>query len=179
MQETEQILSELEALQRRIDPRQTEALLDLIGQSGHIYLAGAGRSGLMIRAFANRLMHLGYPVSVVGELSAPHTHPGDLLIVGTGSGSSPALLHLAKTACGGGVSLAVITANAASPLAQMAQAVVQIPAQTKQSAQEDLQPMGSLFEQASLLLYDSLILQLMARRGETAATMKSRHADLE
>ena len=30
-----------------------------------IFLNGAGRSGIAIRAFANRLMHIGFSVSIV------------------------------------------------------------------------------------------------------------------
>jgi len=33
----------------------------------------------MIAGFANRLMHLGFDVNIVGGLTTPHTNPEDLL----------------------------------------------------------------------------------------------------
>lgn len=53
-----------------------------IVKAHHIYLLGKGRSGLIISAFANRLMHLGFSVSLVGEITSPHSKSGDLLIIG-------------------------------------------------------------------------------------------------
>ncbi|MBX4133436.1 hypothetical protein JMI89_07315 [Frischella sp. Ac48] len=48
--------------------------LNYITQAKHIFVAGASRSGLMINAFANRLLHLGYSVSIVGEINSPYSH---------------------------------------------------------------------------------------------------------
>ena len=44
-----------------------------------VYVAGAGRSGLIARAFAMRLMHLGMEAYVVGETITPAMHTGDIL----------------------------------------------------------------------------------------------------
>ena len=67
------ILSELTEVNNQLNTSDIYKLIDLIDISNHIYLTGAGRSGLMIRSFANRLLHLGYNISVVGEISSPHT----------------------------------------------------------------------------------------------------------
>ena len=71
-----------------------------------------------------------------------------------------------------------------SPLAELADLRVVIPAPSLKSAEEcigsiSVQPMGTLFEQSMLILCDSLILGLMQRTGVSAAQMFERHANLE
>ncbi|MGK6928164.1 hypothetical protein MBN65_00026330 [Klebsiella pneumoniae] len=65
----------------------------------------------------------------------------------------------------------IITAN--STLAGLADLVLIIP------ANDSTHPMGSLFEQASLLTYDRMVMALMENLNETSHTMKTRHADIE
>ena len=174
-----EVIDEVMRVGNELSDLQVEQLLRAIQSANHIFLAGAGRSGLMIQSFANRLSHLGYSVSLVGEISAPHTQPGDLLLIGSGSGETPSLVNQAKIAKANGVSIGLVTTNSDSALGKLADVAVIIPAQSKQSEAVTLQPMGSLFEQTSLFFYDSLVLNLMEKTGETNQTMKMRHADLE
>ena len=167
------VLKELSSLVDKIDEQEFNTLVDSIITAGHVFLAGAGRSGQMINAFANRLMHLGLSVSVVGEISAPHSRKNDLMIVGSGSGETQRLINQVKIAKNNGVYIALITAAPDSTLATLADYVLTIP------AGPSAQPMASLFEQASLLTYDSMVLALMANLNETNETMKERHADIE
>ncbi len=48
----------------------------------------AERSGLMMRVFAMRLMHMGFESHVVGETLTPAVEKGDLLVIGSGSGET-------------------------------------------------------------------------------------------
>lgn len=176
-----EIIDEVLSVGTEISETEVDQMITAIQTSKHIFLAGAGRSGLMIRGFANRLLHLGYSVSIVGEISSPHTQPGDLFLIGSGSGETTSLINQAKIAKDNGVAIGLFTTNRTSTLGKMADFLVVIPAQSKQSTSEveTLQPMGSLFEQTTLFLYDSIILNLMEKIGETNQTMKPRHADLE
>ncbi|WP_392560064.1 6-phospho-3-hexuloisomerase [Orbus mooreae] len=169
------IIKEIGQLSEKIDSQQVKLLIQSIRQSKHIFLTGAGRSGVVINAFANRLMHLGYSVSVVGEITSPHSKPQDLMLIGSGSGETIRLVEQAKLAKANHIKLVLITANANSTLAKLADCVVIIPFDNHQS----VQPMGTLFEQTSFLLYDSIILSLMSAQGETSRSMKQRHADIE
>ena len=91
------ILHELESNALKIDDAQAAQFISQIRNARHIFFVReAGRSGIAIRAFANRLLHLGFSVSVVGEISSPHTQPGDLLIIGSGSGETTSLKSLAQ-----------------------------------------------------------------------------------
>lgn len=167
------ILNELSLLTEKIEDKEINALINYITAARHIFLAGAGRSGQMINAFANRLMHLGLDVSVVGEISSPHSCQHDLMIVGSASGETQRLINQVKIAKNNGVQIALITTASGSTLAGLADCQLTLPA--TQSAQ----PMGSLFEQACLVIYDSIILTLMVNLNETNQTMKKRHADIE
>lgn len=179
MQYFNEIMQEVTKTGDQVDEQQVENLIKEIESAQHIFLAGAGRSGLMIRAFANRLLHLGYSVSLVGEISSPHTKRGDLFLIGSGSGTTTSLVNQATIAKKNGVKIGLITTNPKSILGEMANSLVVIPAQSKVSETTTLQPMGSLFEQTSLFLYDSIIMNLMNKNGETNQSMSKRHADLE
>ena len=104
---TVSILRELEQNALNIDNDQAQHFIGKIRNAKHIFLQGAGRSGIAIRAFANRLLHLGFSVSVVGEISSPHTKAGDLLIIGSGSGETGSLKSLAQKAVECGVDVAL------------------------------------------------------------------------
>ena len=115
-----------------------------------------GRSGVAIRAFTNRLMHLGFSVSNIGEITTPHSAPGDLLIIGSGSGETESLISLAKKAQKGGVEIAVITMDENSTIAKMAKVVVVLPGVSPKLKNKGIsitstQPMGSAFEQMMFL----------------------------
>lgn len=178
------ILGELTSNQRWIDDAQLDELADAILAANHVFLSGTGRSGVAIRGFANRLMHLGFSASMVGDVTSPHTSKGDLLIVGSGSGRTESLVALGKTAQASGVSVALVTMDADSILGRMADVVVVLPGASPKVRGEvrqvaSVQPMGSAFEQITALTFDAVVLELMERTGQTSDDMFARHADLE
>ncbi|MGN1166614.1 MAG: 6-phospho-3-hexuloisomerase [Lachnospiraceae bacterium] len=181
---TEIILKELTDNLKYVNDSQLDALVSEILKAKHIFTAGAGRSGVAMKAFTNRLMHLGLSVSSVGEITSPHTKPGDLLIIGSGSGETESLVAMANKAKKNGVKIALVTMDQKSTIAQMADAVAVLPGvspKLKNAGMEitSVQPMGSAFEQICFLAYDGMIMELMERLNETSDTMFLRHADLE
>jgi 6-phospho-3-hexuloisomerase len=180
----EQILAEVMDCARKIS---TDSLIragTLIESSPRIFVAGAGRSGLCMRAFGMRLMHLGKTVYVVGETTTPSIGESDLLILGSGSGRTSSLLAMVEQAKSRGAQVLLFTTDAASPLAELSTFRVVIPAPSLKSVEGmpghiSIQPMGTLFEQSMLILCDSLILGLMQRTGVSTAQMFERHANLE
>ncbi|WP_308634004.1 6-phospho-3-hexuloisomerase [Paenibacillus silvisoli] len=176
------ILQELEQTLQNVQPYELEALAERIASAGAIFVAGAGRSGLMMRAFAMRLMHMGFSAYVVGETVTPGIAEGDLLVIGSGSGETKTLAAMAAKANSIGAEVAVLTVVPESTLGQLASARVVIPAATKDGAAGRAvsgQPMGSLFEQALLLLLDTIVLHLMERKALEGAAMFNNHANLE
>ncbi|WAH36276.1 6-phospho-3-hexuloisomerase [Alicyclobacillus dauci] len=172
-------------LTRTMQTISDEELTDLTAKiisAQKVFVAGAGRSGLMAKAFAMRLMHLGIHAYVVGESVTPQFSEGDLLIVGSGSGETKSLVAMAEKAKSLRGSVALVTTASTSSIGRLSDVVIHIHAQAKQETGDGsttIQPMGSLFEQSLLILYDSLVLGLMEQRNETTQTMFARHANLE
>lgn len=179
----EAIARELQQSVQYIAHAQTDKLENAIAEAANVYVAGAGRSGLMGRAFAMRLMHLGITCYVVGETVTPGMREGDLLIIGSGSGETKSLVSMADKAKSLNAQVALVTINAESTLGRKSDVVVTLPGVTKDqsagSGVETIQPMGSLYEQTLLLFYDAVILGLMAKRGLSSSAMYGRHANLE
>ena len=169
------ILTEISAQVSSINEEQLSQFKKAIMTAKHIFLAGTGRSGLMISAFANRLMHLGFDVSLITEISKPKANLGDLLILGSNSGETESLIAYAHQAKALGVKIILFTTHSNSSLAKLADNIVVIPIKVF----ELNQPMGSTFEQLSLLTYDSIIYSLMTELQQTPELMKSRHANIE
>ncbi len=180
----EKILAEVAACVRQVSAESLTQGAELMEFSPRIFVAGAGRSGLCMRALGMRLMHLGKTVHVVGEITTPSVVVEDLLIIGSGSGRTASLLTMAGQARNRGAKILLFTTDATSPLAELADQQVIIPAPSFRMADGvrgfmSFQPLGTLFEQALLILGDWLILRLMQRTGVDAAQMFERHANLE
>ena len=175
----EQVLGEVTACVRQVSAESLVRAEVLMETAPRIFVAGAGRSGLCMRALGMRLMHVGKTAYVVGETTTPGITVNDLLIFGSGSGRTTGLLSLAEQARRRRAKILLFTTDAASPLAELADHHIVIPAPSLRAVEGSLQPMGSLFEQSLLILCDSLILKLMQRTGVDAAQMLERHANLE
>lgn len=178
---TERVLEELIRTVAAVPGAALEAVAGQIGGARRVYVAGAGRSGLMMRAFAMRLMHLGFEAHVAGETVTPGIGKGDLLVIGSGSGTTGSLLRMAEKAKGVGARLALLTTAADSDIGQLADETVPIPAAAKEQSgsSKSVQPMGSLFEQSLLLTLDAVVLKLMEAGSVDARAMMARHANLE
>ena len=180
------ILDELRRTLNRISCDEVEALVREVTGAQRIFVAGAGRSGLVMGSFAMRLAQLGRPAHVVGETTSPPIQPGDLLLIGSGSGVTDRLVHYAEKAAEAGARVAAATAVPDAPAARLADVVVVIPAPTPKSSEatggkehRSHQPMGTLFEQSLGVMLDACVLLLMARLDETGRSMFDRHANLE
>lgn len=179
MFELNKICQEINNVATNLDEETINKICQIIINSNHIYLSGSGRSGLMAAAFANRLLQLGLNVNVIGEISTPHTHTGDLLIFNSATGKSEKLLAQAKLANKNGVKMILFTIDYDCPLAQYCELIVKIDAQSKYQNNGSIQPMGALFEQYTLLIFDSIVLRLMKKLSISESQMKANHADIE
>lgn len=180
-----EIVKELETTLKQVNPDQTEALVQAILKANRVYVAGAGRSLLMIRGLAMRLMHLGFTAYVVGETVTPAIEVGDLLIIGSGSGETGTLQVMAAKAKKVGASLALITVHPESTIGKLANFIVKIPATTPKtsgpSTAQTIQPGANLFEQSLLLVGDALIIRILEVKhiADGNTDLMKRHANLE
>lgn len=176
------IVLELQRAASELDGEQEERLAESILASRRVFLAGAGRSGLMAKAFAMRLMHLGMDAYVVGETITPGISEGDLLVIGSGSGETRTLVAMAEKARGLRASVAVLTLSPESAIGRLSDLIVKLPGVSKEQSGDDRasrQPMGSLFEQLLLVQFDAVILRLMEKLAQGTGTMFRQHANLE
>ena len=178
----DEALQELGSVFADLGPDATEPLLHELVAAKRIALYGAGREGLMIRAFTMRLFHLGLYAHVVGDMTTPPLGTGDLLVVSAGPGTlamAAALIGVAKEA---GSRTLVITAQPDGVNPQEIDTVIVLPAQTMandETVKPALLPMGSLFEAAELIFFDLVTLLLRDRLGQDAAQMRARHTNSE
>lgn len=175
-------LAELGAALQALEPSAAEPLMAALLRARRVALYGAGREGLMMKAFAMRLFHLGLEVHVVGDMTLPPIGDGDLLVLSAGPGGSPVVLALLETAKRSGARTFVVTAEPQGAAAKAADAFLWLPAQTMASDQHpgaSVLPMGSLFEAVQLLFFDLLALMLRERLGRSAEAMRARHTNLE
>ena len=175
-----QALEELKTNIAQIDQEQVNALIQQILSANKIYVAGAGRSRLMLQAFAMRLMHLGFKAFVVGEIATPAAEEGDLVIMGTGSGETESLVVMAQKVKKIGAILATITIYPNSRVGSQADLVVQINGKSGKVAttKTSVQPGGNLFEQSMLILLDCAIISI-AEICNIDTNKFKRHANLE
>lgn len=177
----ESIAREHEQIQKSLDYNQLDHLIELINSSNSIFLMGMGRSGLMMKAAAMRLMHLGFQAFVVGETTTPAIGPGDLLIAGSGSGTTKSIVRAAETSQEVGARIASFTTDPFSALGTLSDLVIEIQAAQKQDHREtkSIQYAGSLFEQSLLMIFDSVI-QVLWKNGEKSAEeLWKKHSNLE
>jgi 6-phospho-3-hexuloisomerase len=164
-----------------VDPAQVAALASELRLAGRIFVTGAGRSGLVLKMAAMRLMHLGLTVHVVGETTAPAIRSGDLLLAASGSGTTASVVKAAETAAAHGARVAVYTTNSGSPLAAEAAAVVLIPAAQKTDHRSAVsrQYSGSLFEQSLFAVTEAVFHSLWDEDAAAPEELWLRHANLE
>jgi 6-phospho-3-hexuloisomerase len=179
-----EMITEIERTLARIDTRSINVAIEYLTAAERLFITGAGRSGLVMRSLAIRLMHLGKQVFVIGETNTPRIGAGDLLVIGSGSGRTDSLVVYAKKAKSVGARLLLFTISPNSPIGELSDQVVVISAAShkvpvKTESYTSLQPKGSLFEQALFLFNDYLVIELMKRADLSSEDLFLRHANLE
>ena len=179
----EKVIAEIsDAIQKTQLDGYSDFLSAIENSGSKIVCTGAGRVGLAMRGFTMRLNHLGIDAHFLGETIVPHTGPGDLLIVGSGSGSTASILKLVEIAKSKGLKIALVTSTKTSPMRDLSDASVLLHTPNKSSQSSELvsiQPMTTLFEQSLSIFLDSVVLDLMEKFGETSASMWARHNVIE
>ncbi|MCK9151988.1 6-phospho-3-hexuloisomerase [Methanobacterium alcaliphilum] len=186
-----EIIGNIEDLSQGLEEETINKMMDMIMASDNVFVLGLGRSGLVAKAFAMRLMHLGVGVYVVGETITPAIYENDCLLAISGSGETSSVISTAKITEKRGAKIIAVTSYTDSSLAEMADLVVEVKGRTKIDSEQDydirqmngkhqsLAPLGTLFEVTSLIFLDGFIAQLMAKMKKTEDDMKLKHNVLE
>ena len=186
----EQITKHVLLVINRIDENHVNKIIEIILKSDSIFIVGSGRSELIGKAFAMCLMHLGFHVHVMGEVTAPAIKDNDRLIAIFGSGENKVVTIAAQTAKEIKANVIGITTNAKSTLSNHLNVIVEIESKSKEPWEhptshvlkgnyEDMAPMGTLFEDSTHLFLDGLIAEFMARLGKKEVDLKMKRAIIE
>ncbi|CAG7856029.1 3-hexulose-6-phosphate synthase / 6-phospho-3-hexuloisomerase [biofilm metagenome] len=172
------ILDKISSVLSATNDEYYQGLTDMLDGANRIFVSGAGRSGLVGRFFAMRLVHSGYDTSMVGEVVTPSINAGDLLIVISGSGETEQLIAFTKKAQSVGAKILLICSKATSTIGDMADAVFQI-GRTEQYSKVVGMPMGTVFELSTLSFLEGAISHIIHDKGIPEEIMRARHANLE
>jgi len=191
----EEIIDGIKSSIEELNMKEVERLIELLleAKEKKIFIVGMGRSGFVARAFALRLMNLGFNVYFLGETITPAAEKGDLLIAISGTGATKMVLTASTAANEIGATVVAITSFPESQLGQMADHIITIKGRTKMGwpreedylarqiigEREPLTPLGSVFENNCMVFLDSLVVELMHRLGRTEEDLKRRHATIE
>ena len=163
-------------------PDQISVMAGPIRAANRIALHGVGREGLMMKALAMRLFHMGLDANVVGDMTTPPVGPGDLLIVSAGPGHFGTVAALVEVAKAAGAETLCVTAEPEGMVPGLVDHVVHLPAQTMardQNGPSSILPMGSLYEAVQFMFFELLILHLRDITGTDADAMRANHTNLE
>lgn len=174
------------------DNSQIKGMKEIILESRQhkILLIGSGRSGFVGRAFALRLMNIGFNVYVGGETITPALDSKDLVIAVSGSGTTTTVVAQADVAREIGAKIIAVTSQIESPLGKVADLAVVIKGRTKEDSEIDymrrqitgeynMAPLGTMFELSAMIFLDGLIADLMKELGKSELDLKQRHANAE
>ncbi len=175
-QRLDEVLNEMRGVFARMDQDAIERLAGEIMQARRILVYGVGRTGLMLQAFAMRLMHLGLDGHFVGQMSAPPVGKGDLFLTVLSVGKLATGDALIASARAAGARVLVISSR--PKLVSGADAVIELPAQTMADPMTSALPLGSPFELALLLFCDLTVAALMTTLGRSNADLAARHTNL-
>jgi len=179
----ETVLGEARDLLSTLHEEEVQAFLTLLRdyRGKRIFFWARGRSFLFLKGFAMRLMHLGYTVHIVGEVTCPSIGAQDLFLCSSGSGKTASVLLFAEKAKEVGAKVAAIVGQPQAPLTLLADLVVTFsPEKAGPSRQLESRGGGTRFEHALCLFLDACILELVAQEREEAyRLMMVRHANLE
>src|SRR2546422_9543847 len=155
--------------------REIAEAVAILTSAKKLFVYGVGRSGLAARAFAMRMVQLGIDCYFIGETITPVVSDGDAVRIVSNTGSTMSAIQVANSARRVGAKVISVTGNRTSKLGRASSVVLLIHAD-EAIAQARLAPLGTLFEDATVLLLDGLVAQVMERLGQTEADMRGRHA---
>ena len=152
-----------------------EEAVHMIASAKRVFVYGVGRSGLVARAFAMRLVQLGLDCYFIGETITPIVKLGDLVVIVSNTGTTMSAVQTANIARRVGAKVLAVTGSAHSKLSQAANIALTI-TEERDARRPKYAPLGTLFETAALILLDGIVADVMKELGETEASMRSRHA---
>jgi len=163
----------------KVSEEDIKTIKKLFLKTKRVFLYGAGRSGLVAKAFAIRLVHLGFQTFVIGETITAPVQKGDLVIIVSGSGETVPAVMTAEIAHNLEAFVVSITGKKDSDIAKFANITLYIKSSCNEENRKKYAPLGTLFEASVWILLDGITADLLNHKKETEEDMRSRHATVE
>ncbi len=177
------VIDEFKQVMNRMDGQAVEDFIALMKQSKRVFFIGVGREGMMTRAFAMRVMHMGWEAHWIWDDTTPNIGTGDLLVATMGGGSIGHIEYVVGRARENGARVAVVTGDRRGAGVALADLVLFIPGAVYRGSDDvvaSVQPMGNLFEQCLLLVFDLICMKMVDEdSGITYTEMEARHRNVE
>lgn len=158
-----------------VDTGKLSLFEDAILSNRKVFIYGSGRSGLVGQLFAVRLVQLGLDVHFVGEMTTPIIGRDDLTVLISNTGITSSVVQTAKIARRIGSKVICITGKANSELASASDIAIVLSVPNDDRISKSA-PLGTIFENSALLLFDCVICNIMERENITEQDMRNRHA---
>ncbi len=171
-------MDEINSVLSKVDRNQLEEAVNFISKDTRIFVDGEGRSGLMAKGFAMRLMHLGYSVYSVGETITPAVQKNDIYFSVSGSGESGNVVLNTKKAKEKGCSIIAVTSKAESSIGSLGDKLIVVPGTTKGDKGQErksVQLLSSLFDQSLHIVLDALCLMLSEKDNVSNGEATAKH----
>lgn len=169
------ILGEVEAALASIDPSALEEAVSSILSAKTVFIYGVGRSGLIGQAFAVRLVQLGIDVHFVGDMTTPIVATGDVVFIVSNTGETMSAVQTANIVRRVGAKTISVTGNPNSKLGHASNVVLEL-SSSRDEQRKKYAPLGTIFEAAALVLFDSMVSIIMDKTGQNETSLRRRHA---
>ncbi len=170
------ILDSMEHSLDHLNCESIEETVSILTSANNVFVYGSGRSGLVGRTFAMRLMQIGIESYFIGETITPAVKRGDCVFIVSKTGETQTAIQAAEIVKNRveDAETIVLTATPDSTLADLGDIVIELEG-TKSDKNKTLAPLGTVFEDTAMIFLDGLIAVLMHELGETEEDMKVRH----
>lgn len=178
------ILTEYEQVFARQNEDELRQFIETVKKYNRIFVIGVGREGMMTRAFAMRLMHMGKEVHWIWDDTTPYIGKGDLLIATIGDGRIGHIDYVCRRAKEAGAFIYIVTGSpSGETVKNVADAVLFIPGAVYRGTDitvDSFQPMGNLFEQCLLITFDIVVMMMVEETEDMSfEKMSFNHRNVE
>jgi len=169
------ILDEVRRTIEKVDETVVSEIVETLAASPKIFIYGVGRSGLVGKAFAVRLVQMGLNVHFIGDTTTPIVKTDDLVFIISNTGETMSAVQTANIVRRIGAIVISITGGTNSKLGIASNIVLEL-VQPRDDQKKRMAPLGTIFELASMVMLDSMIPLLMVRLDQDETSLRRRHA---
>ncbi|MCX6650219.1 MAG: SIS domain-containing protein [Methanomassiliicoccales archaeon] len=169
------ILEEVKRTIEKVDEIVISQIIEALASSPKIFIYGVGRSGLVGKSFAVRLVQIGLNVHFVGDTTTPIVEKDDLVFIISNTGETMSAVQTANIVRRIGAVVITITGSRHSKLGIASNIVMEL-VQPRDDQKKRMAPLGTIFELSSMVMLDSMVPLLMQRLQQDETSLRRRHA---